>query len=230
MRVQKQLDSEQAAASNPEPVSNGDGNKKKRKASDGEETIRKRTKAVNGLPEDFFGLGAEPAVASEAIPTPPTTNEMQMPSRPATPLKAVTDIPKRADVDEAEWAAFEADIAAAEVPAENYDDGVISAPAMSTAELAAKEKEDDNKRKRERQEAELEGDKEDAARKLEEEFEEMEGLEQRVKKLREKREALRLKESVTPVAPVEIQAVVEEDIDDDDEEEDDDWDGFRMKG
>jgi hypothetical protein len=230
MRVQKAQESEQEAP----VVSNSDRNKKKRKASEDEDTIRKRTKAANGLPEGFFDGGEDPEPEAEppANPTPPT-NEIQIPSRPATPLKPVADIPKRPDVDEDEWAAFEADIAAAEVPTTNYDDGVISAPAMSAAELAAKEKEEDNKRKRERHEAELEGDKEDAARKLEDEFEEMESLEQRVKRLREKREALRKKESVVELAPTTIPETnidVEDDDDDDDEDDDDDWNGFRMKG
>jgi len=225
MRQQKL---EQEPESAPEPTSNGDGNKKKRKASDGEDTIRKRTKAANGLPEGFFDPGTEPE-ASPVLPSP--TNEIQIPSRPATPSKRLDEIPKRADVDEDEWAAFEADIAAAELPLKNYDDGVISAPAMSAAELEAASKDEDNKRRRERQEAELEGDKEDSARKLEDEFDEMESLEQRVKRLRDKREALRMKEVGVGVAVSELPAVdIMAEDDEDEEEDDDDWDSFRMKG
>ena len=68
---------------------------KKRKASDenGEDTIRKRSKPGNGLPDGFFDGPGE---------------TMEMPSRPATPSKPI------AKVDEDEWAAFEADIATAE--------------------------------------------------------------------------------------------------------------------
>lgn len=231
IRLQKLEDSLKADSA---AASNGDGGKRKRKASDGEDTIRKRTKAANGLPDGFFDDGVEPEAEAEVEPTPiqaPPANEIQIPSRPATPSKPVEAAPKRPSVDEDEWAAFEADIAAAEVPTNTYDDGVISAPAMSAAELAAKDKEEDNKRKRERQEAELEGDKEDAARKLEEEFEEMESLEQRVKRLREKREALR-KGPVQAVVPSAEDTVPagEDDEDDEDDDDDDDWDGFRMKG
>jgi zinc finger protein 830 len=248
---QQKLESDQQAESFETPISNGS---KKRKASDEEDTIRKRTKAANGIPEGFFDPESEPESATEvskALLSP--KNEIQIPSRPATPSKPVEEIPKRADVDEDEWAAFEADIAAAEVPVMSYTDGVISAPALSTAELAAKEKQDEDKRRRERQEAELEGDKvcqplngvpaspmqmewpltilqEDAARKLEDEFEEMESLEQRVKRLREKREALRNKESMIDLAAPKPPEVSMEEDDEDDEEFDDDWDGFRMKG
>jgi zinc finger protein 830 len=223
----------------------------KRKADDGEERVRKRSRA-DGLPEGFFDEGAP----NDSETTPPQTSktssisgqEIQLPSRPATPLKApeVTMVPKPAMVDEDEWAAFEADIAAAEASA--VENVVISAPAMSAAELVAKSKEEEIAQKKERQEAELEGDKEDAARKLEDEFEEMEALEERIRKLKEKREALRLKASGSKTAvstlpqeapPPKLDAAgingKPEDGDDDDEDEDededddDDWDGFRLK-
>lgn len=241
MNVQKLQEAEQE-------VPLDEGNKKKRKASDNEDnvdTIRKRTKASNpSLPEGFFDAGQEEVEEPPVVKVPTPTNEVQMniPSRPATPLKTTQEIPSRPDananVDEDEWAAFEADIAAAEVRPDpvsmSNGGGVISAPAMTAAELKARDAEEDNKRRRERLEAEAEGDKEDAARKLEEEFEEMESLEERVRRLREKREALRSKESaVTLVTPSEVdveKANELEDDEDDDEEDDDDWDGFRMKG
>ena len=229
-RVQKLLQSEKEAG----PVT-ADGNKKKRKASDGEDTIRKRTKAANGLPEGFFDAGTDREPPRTSTTTPPLPGEeIQMASRPATPSKPVDEVPKRPSVDEDEWAAFEADIAKAE-SAIAFEEAVISAPAISAAELAAKSKEEDNKRKREQQEAELEGDKEDAARKLEEEFEEMESLEQRVRKMREKREALRkdgAKQLATPAVSVVEENVtdgVEQEDEDDDDEDEDDWDGFRLK-
>jgi zinc finger protein 830 len=241
MRSQKLQEAEEA------PIV--EGNTKKRKASDGDEeavdTLRKRTKSTNpSLPEGFFDPAQE-EVEAPAVKVPTPTNEVQMkiPSRPATPLKTTQEIPSRPDVtanvDEDEWAAFEADIAAAEaqpvpVPIGNGE-GVISAPAMTAAELKQREADEDNKRRRERMEAEAEGDKEDAARKLEEEFEEMESLEERVRRLREKREALRTKESkVSLVAPAEADVEkangVEDDENDDEDYDDDGWDGFRMKG
>ncbi|TAQ83706.1 hypothetical protein B7494_g7974 [Chlorociboria aeruginascens] len=192
---------------------------KKRKTSDGEETIRKRNKAENALPESFF---------DPTVDMPPPPQEIQIPSRPATPLKATPNIPKMPDIDEEQWAAFEADIAAAtEVPVE----AIISAPAISAAELEARSIEESNAQRKERQEAEIEGDKEDATRKLEEEFAEMENLEQRVKRLREKRESLRAKGRQAEVTVQPTRIYTEDSEDNDDEEDvDDDWDGFRLKG
>ncbi|PMD15762.1 hypothetical protein NA56DRAFT_649843 [Hyaloscypha hepaticicola] len=207
---------------------------KKRKASGDEEegTIRKRSKAPNGLPEGFFDRGQEES-GSAAFP-----NEMQIPSRPATPLKppeTVMFLQPEPQVDEDEWAAFESDIANAEAQVQAANDAVISAPAMSAADLAKKSAEEDYSQKKERQEAELEGDKEDAARKMEEELEEMESLEARVRRLREKREELKRKGSHVSSNRPTIDAAVadkvgeEEEEEDDDDEEDDEWDGW-MKG
>jgi hypothetical protein len=137
-------------------------------------------------------------------------------------------------VDEDEWAAFESDIANAEAQVQAANDAVISAPAMSAADLAKKSAEEDYSQKKERQEAELEGDKEDAARKMEEELEEMESLEARVRRLREKREELKRKGSQVssnrPIIHAAVTDIIEEEgEDDDDDEEDDEWDGW-MKG
>lgn len=218
----------------------------KRKADDGQEIVRKKSK-VGALPEDFFDKGArkDPEAASLSNKTTPplTGNEIQLPSRPATPLKPLEVVvpPKASAVDEDEWAAFEADIAAVEAPP--AEKAVISAPAMSVEEVAAQSREEESARRKERQEAELEGDKEDAARKLEDEFQEMEALEERVRKLKEKREALRLKDcggtgaiGSTIPDPVAIMSgapkangVEEDGEDEDDEDEDDEWDAFRLK-
>ena len=200
---------------------------KKRKASDDEEegTIRKRSKAPNGLPEGFFDGGQEEN-GSASFPA-----EMQIPSRPATPLKppeSSTLLQPQDQVDEDEWAAFESDIATAEAQVQAANDAVISAPAMSAAELAKKSAEEDYAQKKERQEAELEGDKEDAARKMEEELEEMESLEARVRRLREKREELRRRGSnVSSSRPI-FQASVVDTLEEEDDDEDE-WDGW-MKG
>lgn len=249
---QQQNENEDDEADGSEPADTTDGQangasiakSNKRKADDGEEQMRKRSRA-DGLPEGFFDEGTpndSETIAPQTSKTSPIPGqEIQLPSRPATPLKApeVTIAPKLAVVDEDEWAAFEADIAAAEAP--TVEDAVISAPAMSAAELAAKSREEEIALRKERQEAELEGDKEDAARKLEDEFEEMEALEERIRKLKEKREALRLKDtggntatsSVPSQGPVPksdtagVSGGMEDDEDED--EEDDDWDGFRLK-
>jgi zinc finger protein 830 len=249
---QQQDENEEDEADGPQPADAVDGQRNgisvaksnKRKADDSEERVRKRSRA-DSLPEGFFDQGApddSETIAPQKSTTPPIAGqEIQLPSRPATPLKApeVTIAPKPAVVDEDEWAAFEADIAAAE--ASTVEDAVISAPAISAAELAAKSREEEITQRKERQEAELEGDKEDAARKLEDEFEEMEALEERIRKLKEKREALRLKDTggntLVSSVPAEMPAsksdtaVVNGDMEDeeDDDEDDDDWDGFRLK-
>ncbi|KAM0343474.1 hypothetical protein ACHAPU_008505 [Fusarium lateritium] len=148
-----------------------------------------------------------------------------------------------AAVDEAEWAAFEADIAATTAP---YDeDAVISAPAMTAEETAAAEaqKEEEAEKRRAQVDVDLEDEKEEATRALEEEFEEMEELEARVRRLKEKREALRKRggsssqeaglENMTSHGKenVEIPAIEEKDEEDEDEDEDeeDDWDVFRFR-
>jgi hypothetical protein len=238
-------DSESADVDNVETNGSSLPKSNKRKADQGVEITRKKSK-IGALPEGSFDDGIRKDLEAAAIPTKTTPpligNEIQLPSRPATPLKAPGAVfPSRAaTVDEDEWTAFEADIAAVEAP--TAEEAVISAPAMSSEESAAKSQEEENARKKERQEAELEGDREDAARKLEDEFQEMEALEERVRKLKEKREALRLRDSagkntVNSTAPDPVAAALEapkpssteDDDDDDDDDGDDDWDGFRLK-
>ncbi|EKD13970.1 Coiled-coil domain-containing protein 16 [Drepanopeziza brunnea f. sp. 'multigermtubi' MB_m1] len=228
MRAQKAQESE---ASAPEVPS------KKRKASDedGASMVSKRSKPANGLPEGFFDTGSQQVEVAQ-LPM-----ELHIPSRPATPSKTLAPELKKPEVlvDEDEWASFQADIATAEAQVQIANDAVISAPAMSAAEVAKKTVEEEYMQRKEKMEAEIEGDKEDAARKMEEELDEMESLEARVKRLREKREGLRRKESVMglnkPVPALVETSTLHDDEDDEededeDEDEDDDWDGFRMKG
>ena len=258
--LQHEEGSEQDEAAEAEPADGTDGEAdslstlqtNKRKADDGQEMVRKKSK-VGALPEGVLDKGLvkdSEAASLSSKPTPLLTgNGIQLPSRPATPMKPqeVVVPPKASTVDEDEWAAFEADIAAVEAPP--AEEAVISAAAMSAEELAAQSREEESTRRKEQQEAELEGDKEDAARKLEDEFQEMEALEERVRKLKEKREALRLKDGggKTTIASTIPDAVpttsdapktngvekgedeVDEDDVDEDEDEDDDWDGFRLK-
>ena len=229
MRVQKAQEAQETRSPDPQPTTDpaavDNNHTKKRKASDEEEgTIRKRTRAANGLPEGFFDQGGKPLDISPTNPL----NDIRIPSRPATPMKLSPEIPRQPAVDESEWAAFEAEIAAAEVP-QIDENAIISAKPLSAAELAAQSTEDANRERKEKVEAELEGDKEDAARKMEDELEEMEGLEERVRKMKEKREALR-KESQMRRPAVALESKMElDDDEEEDDEEDDDWDGFRLK-
>lgn len=169
-----------------------------------------------------------------------TTLPSRRPSTLATDDRPTTTLPQ---VDESEWAAFEADIAATTAP---YDeDAVISAPAMTAQEAADAEaqKEEEAEKRRAQADVDLEDEKEEATRALEEEFEEMEELEARVRRLKEKREALRKRgESFSQEAAAakstglgkeNLQTPVveekEEEEEEDDDDEDDDWDGFRFR-
>ncbi|GJC98948.1 zinc finger protein 830-like protein [Colletotrichum higginsianum] len=148
-------------------------------------------------------------------------------------------------VDEDEWAAFEADIAATTAP--YAEDAVIAAPAMTAEETAAaaKTEEQEQEKRRLAAEKDLLDEKEEAARALETEFEDMEELEARVRKLKEKREALRRQSDAGTVVPLakslekpagatgkeNVEAVGEEEEEDEDEDGDDDDDfmGFRFR-
>ncbi|KAK4444508.1 hypothetical protein QBC34DRAFT_415067 [Podospora aff. communis PSN243] len=170
----------------------------------------------------------------------------------ATPGAASLEI-STAPIDDV-WAAFEADLVHgtsgtnAKPPAVAgfaNSDAVISAPAMSAADLAAKAEEEDQEKRKTLAEIQIEDEREDATRALENEFEIMEELEARAKKLRERREAIRRQShsegtssgtaapAVAEKAPAlgKENAVIEEEEDDDDEDEmDDDWVGFRFRG
>lgn len=143
-------------------------------------------------------------------------------------------------IDEDEWAAFERDVAApthrVPLPAAAVAAATISAAPVSADELAAqqqKRKEDQNL-----ENEDAEGEREDAARHLEEEFEEMEQLEERVKRLKAKREELRqhVTEEDTPTdATVEAQNTTQqegyesEEEDEADADADADWDDWRFR-
>lgn len=98
----------------------------------------------------------------------------------------------RTSIDEDEWAAFEREVVPltqiSNTIATQFDSATISAAPITAAELAAQQEVSNRPRKEE----ELEGEKEDEERRMEEEFEVMEEMEERVKRLKERREALRL--------------------------------------
>ncbi|KAI1991577.1 hypothetical protein LOZ51_003864 [Ophidiomyces ophidiicola] len=153
-------------------------------------------------------------------------------------------------IDEDEWAAFERDVAAptrTKPPATLalHSNAVISAAPVSAAELAEREQEERDSNKKAR-EAELNGERDEATRSLEEEFDEMEQLDERVKRLKEKREEI-LKQKHERLSRISINSEKpdlnkrtgsalenddepvnreEDDLgeDDDDDDDDDDWD------
>ena len=231
---------------------------KKRKAVESPEIDRKRsrTEAASNLPAGFFDGGAgegeveDDDTEDQPLVSPPLeTPHEATPDIPATPPAddEVPELPPAAAeaVDEAEWAAFERDvinapdIVAQEQSAFKSASAVIEAAPVSAAELAAQAKNQDSNQRAAR-EAELEAEKEDATRYLEEEFETMEALEDRVRRLKEQREALRRgsvsvptedKGIITtqqPTPRAENESEEEEEEDDDDEDDDDDIDEWKF--
>ena len=234
---------------------------KKRKAPDDDLEERKRTKAeeAKSLPAGFFDgdLGKAKEVQDTSLQD--TRAALGKEGAPADiqqqPADAIllTDAPSSLPagffnalaqqqptttdtVDEEEWAAFERDVATPPpeqhvVPALNASATIEAAP-ISAAELAAQARDNQNTQ-RGRRDAEIEAEKEDAARYLEEEFDEMEELEARVRKLREKREALRQSreqekmDDVVEVAPQPQDDSAEDESDDDYDE--DEWDSWRFR-
>lgn len=115
-------------------------------------------------------------------------------------------------------------------PTTQYSGATIEAAPMTAAEVAAKAREEQSAQRALRDE-EMEGEKEDAARALEDEFEEMEGLEERVKRLREQRDALRQKPSIQILQEDEVPVAKtpEDDDMDSDSEDDEDWEDWRFR-
>ncbi|KAI0437585.1 hypothetical protein F4803DRAFT_537971, partial [Xylaria telfairii] len=174
------------------------------------------------------------APAQNPMQAPPTSNAAQ---------------PSSGAVNEAEWAAFEAEMAVLDAPAPPtnagsnhlYADATISAPALTTAQIAVKSQEEENERRKRAAEAEMADEREDATRALEDEFEEMAELEGRVRRLKERREELR-KESVmnfraggggtalkTAAGPGKENVHADDEDDEEEDEEEDEWDGFRFR-
>ncbi|KAJ5923391.1 hypothetical protein N7454_008636 [Penicillium verhagenii] len=137
-------------------------------------------------------------------------------------------------VDEDEWAAFERDVAEpSRMPQESATvaaAATISAAPVSADELAAQQERDTATTSRAR-DAELEGVREDAARFMEEEFDEMDQLEERVRRLKHMREELREKRARDEA---QDRPMISEDphageSESDDDDEDEDWDDWRFK-
>lgn len=238
-----------AAAREQEKAGEASGVKRKHEEEEDEEAEdeerRKRTRA--GVPALTSGASsASERSGSRASNTPSQGVEVSIPSRPATPKaaregpapSATTPLQGKAAVDEAEWAAFEADIAAATEP---YDESaVISAPAAPVGGTTEAEGGEEGGKKG--RETEVEGEREEAQQALAEEFDEMEELEARAKKLRERREALRArasrgdlnagaeKGSEKGVDKENAAAGEEEEDESEDEEDDYAWGGLRYAG
>ncbi|KAE8314787.1 hypothetical protein BDV41DRAFT_532991 [Aspergillus transmontanensis] len=187
-----------------------------------------------------------------AGPEPPSDEETEQlsaqpsaqPSEAAAASNNTTEQPQ--NIDEDEWAAFEREVAAPtrapQAPAAVAAQATISAAPISAEQLAAQQEKENDTVTRGR-EAEAEGEREDAARFLEDEFDEMEQLEERVRRLKHKREELRnmratgVKEDDLMDGPASASTVSkdhekgqeDEENDDDDDDDDDDWDNWRFR-
>ena len=173
------------------------------------------------LPEETAGAEAKQPPASIAIgDNVATTN-------------GVTPSPPDETVDEDEWAAFEREVARLAKDKRDYSSATITAAPVTADQLKAQDDED----KRRKLETEAEDEREDEAVRLAEEFDIMEEMEERVRRLREKRDALRnaaktgddagqtLPEASIDIlerstAPTKADGLQEDDNEDEDE---DDW-------
>ena len=140
-----------------------------------------------------------------------------------------------ASVNEDEWAAFEREVAPLASGKPDYTSATISAAPVTADQLKAQDDED----RRRKLETEAEDEREDEAGRLAEEFDVMEEMEERVRRLREKREALRsaVKSGHADQAALEVESNVvtvgtsskeadgleQDDEDEDEDEDEDDW-------
>ncbi|KAJ5105740.1 hypothetical protein NUU61_003087 [Penicillium alfredii] len=230
-----------------QPNTTGNRVTKKRKVDSGDGVVRKKLRGTDldtlqassnepiinqSSPQDE---GVE--VAGADFPEEDDQEAVEPTAEPSQGASLVPDPPQQAPVtvDEDEWASFEREVAApsrlSHAPAAVAAEATISAAPVSAEEIAAQQETEKASTARAR-EAELEGEREDAARFMEDEFDEMDQLEERVRRLKQKREELRNKRaeerSQTLVASGgpgvgEQQAAAESDSDEDEDEEWDDW-------
>ncbi|KAK3955574.1 hypothetical protein QBC32DRAFT_333028 [Pseudoneurospora amorphoporcata] len=133
---------------------------------------------------------------------PPTSQPPSTPP-PSAPAPAPTSAdapqapqPPQVQVDDDLWASFEADLLAppkppAPVLAAGEEAVIFAAPVSAAEAAAAKSHDEEHSLRRAKKDIEIEDEREEATRALETEFEVMEELEARARRLRERREALR---------------------------------------
>lgn len=186
--------------------------------------------------------GPEPPSEPEEVEQRTTEDEAGSPTVSTAPVEAS----QPQTIDEDEWAAFEREVAAPtrvpHAPAAVAAPATISAAPISAEELAAQQQGANESAARSR-EAEVEGEREDAARFLEDEFDEMDQLEERVRRLKEKREELRKRRATEnpeahgrddkpeppPTADETEQPAPADDEESEDDDQDDDWDDWRFR-
>ena len=215
---------------------------KKRKAEMSESPERKRAKPdetvkEEALDETVIHVEGDAGSAAPGL-TDRTNGSTAPPQSVAEPVPPGQDDANEADIA-ADLAAL--DDLEAEAQLEDQarqraqDQATITAAPMSAAELAAQAREKQSEQRVKRDE-EIEGEREDAARVLEDEMAEREGLEERVAKLRQRREQLRdVRSLVTLTEDKEIEKVVEEGEEpgggeESSEDEDEDVDEWKFGG
>ena len=180
---------------------------------------------INGKPEDEAVPEVPPlpredvvrdvaGAVSEPVPEADLPSDAPAPSAP------------EAMIDEDEWAAFEREVVP--LAQADYSAATITAEPVTAEELARQKEED----RRKAQENEAEAEREEEEERVQEEVEIMEDLEERVKRLKEKREALRIArpagddtgQSLTTEPVEEVADAVAEVGNDDEEGSDDDDD------
>lgn len=255
--VRSLLRNELASRKGASPNTTGNRVSKKRKVDTGDGLIRKKLRSTDletvqaaagvqspqpstadetgeeedlePIEEDSLAEGPAPLVEEAQGSNAPMTQ----PPTSAQPASAPSQ-PASGTVDEDEWAAFEREVAAPtrvpQAPAAITAEATISAAPVSAEELAAQQARETATTARAR-EAELEGEREDAARFMEEEFDEMDQLEERVRRLKQMREELRQKRAEDQARDLHMtsedqQAAAESESEDD---EDEDWDDWRFK-
>lgn len=237
-------------ASQPNTV--GNRVSKKRKVDNGDGVMRKKLRSTDleavhaaANAQASKAPGAEEpaedevleAVEEDEVVGPELPTREAQDGTAATPASEPAPIPAARQetsqiVDEDEWAAFEREVAAptrtphalAAVSAE----ATISAAPVTAEELAAQQERDRASAAKSR-EAELEGEREDAARFMEEEFDEMDQLEERVRRLKQMREELRQKRAEDQARDIQMAEEQRAPESESEDEEDDDWDDWRFK-
>lgn len=235
--VRSLLRNELAARRGAEPSRSSTTRASKKRKLDAEQVdLRKRPRPTEADTNEQNDLVDEEVIAD--VP-PDTDGTNDVPD--TTPSAEPEPQPQPQAVDEDEWAAFEREVVApARAPPPSNPvlstHATISAAPVSAVELQAREREERETRAAAQEEQVL-GDREDAAMKLEEEFAEMEELEQRVRRLKEKREELRRRKEEGGVATENEAGAMEteetapaapEESEEDDEDEDE-WDSWRFR-
>lgn len=253
------LRSELATRKNPSQIgSTGNRVTKKRKVDNGDDLTRKKLRPdgrtarqeVSDAIQSPSARGIdggevdEKETAGPDLPGESTGDGEAGQVTQATDERAPTQEPQT--VDEDEWAAFEREVAApSRLP---QAPSAVAAPAtISAAPMTAEQIEEQQRQEKQAmrtREAQTEGEREDAARFLEDEFDEMEQLEERVRRLKQKREELRAKhaseevesrpgDEVLPPESVGQDGIAPGskggDNEDDEDDDDDDWDDWRFR-